>query len=309
MDIQTILKSAQGGAALQNMAKAFGLPPDVAKRAAGSLAEALSQRVQRNSLSRGGIADVVELLTNPAAARAANGADNLAGPEVAGAGNSVLNVLIGDKHISRGIAARTASEAGISEDIAKKMLPVVASMMIGGLQQKAQPEFNRLMRNVPALAMSRNGSPLPLPGEVPMDSGSSGGGGSWGTGAGSGSSQDQNADTEEAPPVRQAPSRQSRPISGGSPLPIPGDSIPGVGRDQRQDDPPDNPYGNLPDIIRRGGVQVPGGGALENVIRSILGSLFGFQNRGILGSLFQLLLIRFLPRILKGILGRIVPGM
>lgn len=215
------------------------------------------------------------------------------------AGNSVLDVLTGSKHISRGIAARAASESGIDEDTAKKMLPEVASMLIGGLQRQSQSEFGRLVRNVPELAVSRTGSPLPLPGEVPMDSGPSSGGGRRGA--------DDSADAEpQQPPARQRP---ARPISGGSPLPLPGDHIPGLGRDApHQDDAPDddNPLNNLPDIIRRGGVQVPGGGSLENVIRSILGGLLGFQNRGILGSLFQLFLIKFLPAILKGIFGRVL---
>jgi hypothetical protein len=163
------------------------------------------------------------------------------------------------------------------------------------------------MRSVPDLknlAMSRNGSPLPLPGEVPMDSGPSGGRGSSGGGWGG----DDTADSEPVP-QRQTQSRPSRPISGGSPLPLPGDNIPGMGRGRggdQQDDGQDNPYDNLPDVIRRGGIEVPGGGTLENVIRTILGGLLGFKNRGILGSLLQLFLINFLPRILKGIFGRVL---
>jgi hypothetical protein len=114
---------------------------------------------------------------------------------------------------------------------------------------------------------------------------------------------DSDATRPVQPPARPAPPRPARPISDGSPLPIPGDSIPGVGRGAPNDNP-DNPYDRLPDIIRRGGVQVPGGGSLENVIRSILGGLLGFQNRGIVGTILQMLLIRFLPGILKSIFSR-----
>jgi hypothetical protein len=287
--IESLLTSAQGEATIRNLASAFGLDPAQAQSAAASLGEALSQRIQRNTLSRGGIADVVGLLGDATAARAANDPQGLAGPDVAGAGNGVLDVLIGDKHISRGIAARTAAATGVSEDVAKKMLPVVASLLIGGLQSKAQPELDKLMRNVPALALSRNGSPLPLPGEVPMDNRPE--------------ADDTEATVPVQPPARPAPPRPARPISGGSPLPIPGDSIPGVGRDAPNDNP-DNPYDRLPDIIRRGGVQIPGGGSLENVIRSILGGLLGFGNRGVIGTILQMLLIRFLPGILKSIFSR-----
>ena len=300
MNIEALLKNGDSGsAALQNIATSFGLDPEVARTTAASLGEALTQRIQRNAMSRGGVADIVALLANPNVARATAEKKNLNSAPVIEAGNEVLDVLIGNKHVSRGIAASAASETGVSEDVAKKMLPVVASMMIGGLQRKVQPEFNRLIRNVPELAQSLKGSPLPLPGEVPMDSGPTGRGGSWG----SDTTPDHNAPDDE-PVARPAPTRQSRPISGGSPLPLPGDSVPGVGRDAPQDGADDSPYSRLPDIIRRGGVQVPGVGTLENVIRTILAGLLGYKSRGILGSLFQMFLIRFLPAILKGIFSR-----
>lgn len=302
MDISTAIKTAGDGGAFENLARSFGLEPKAATPAINSMFEALALRVERATLSRSGVADVVSLLGNRESGRAVSDRKNLAGPAVADAGNGVLDVLIGNKHVSRGIAASAASAAGISADVAKKMLPVVASMMMGGLQRQTQPEFARLVRNVPALAVSRNGSPLPLPGEVPMDSGADGGsagqGGSWG------SDEATDADVRQRGPQP----RSSRQAGGGSPLPIPGDTIPGAGRGQPSGQPPDNPFENLPDIIRRGGVEVPGGGSLENVIRSILGGLLGFQNRGILGSLLQLFLVRFLPAILKRIFSRVVMG-
>ncbi len=314
MDIGMLLKTANGGDGIQALAKAFGIEPAAAETAAASLTAALSNRIERNSLSRGGVADIVELLGNQPGTDAADPT----APKALEDGNGLLEVLTGSKHVSRGIAAEAASESGINVETAKQMLPAVANMLISGLQRQTQPELNRLVRSVPDLknlAMSRNGSPLPLPGEVPMDSGPSGGGTSNGRGSYGGRNDDTADDTANAgqPPQPQVQPRPSRPISGGNPLPIPGDTIPGTGRgrggrqqDDTQDDQQDSPYDNLPDVIRRGGVQVPGGGTLENVIRTILAGVLGFKNRGLLGSLFQLFLINFLPRILKGIFGRVL---
>jgi hypothetical protein len=276
--IENILQSAQGKAAIDNLSRAFGLAPAQAAPAVASLGDALSWRIERNLISRGGVADVVGLLGKPQAALAVKEPQNLAGADVADAGNGVLDVLIGSKHVSRGIAARTAAATGIDESVARKMLPVVASLMVGGLQRQAAPQFAKIMRDVPGL-VSRNGSPLPLPGEVPMDSGRSGGG-------------------RSAAPDRDAGTRSGRPISGGSPLPLPGDTIPGAGRDQ-QDEPGDSPYGNLPDIIRRGGVQLPNGGSLDDVIRSVLGGLLGFKNRGVIGTLIQAFLLRWIANLIR----------
>jgi hypothetical protein len=69
---------------------------------------------------------------------------------------------------------------------------------------------------------------------------------------------------------------------------------------------PQNPYERLPDIVRRGGgPQVPGGGSLEEVIRSIFGNLLG-GNRGVIGTMIQLFLIRWLASIARRILSRIL---
>ncbi len=287
MTIEAIVKNAQGGAAIPNLAAAFGVDADGAAPAVQSMLGDLSQRVERATLSRGGLADIVTMLGNAGAGRALADPHNLASPQITEAGNGVLDVLIGNKHISRGIAARAAAQSGLSEDVLKKMLPVVASMMAGGLQKETQGIFSERLRDVPGLGGltngARAGSPLPLPGDVPMDQGSTGG---WGV--------------ELPRPSGGSGGGMGGTISGGSPLPVPGDNIPGVGKRNRYDD--------LGEVIRKGGTPAPGGGTLEGLIRSILGGLLGFQNRGILGSLLQLLLIRILPGILRRIFSRVVTG-
>jgi hypothetical protein len=70
----------------------------------------------------------------------------------------------------------------------------------------------------------------------------------------------------------------------------------------------DNPYGDLSDILRRGG-RLPsgdkaGGRGLGSIVRDTIGSALGFGNKGIVGWIIQLLLLRwgwsFLRRILLG---------
>jgi hypothetical protein len=245
--IATLLQTADGKAALKNLSSAFGIDSTAAEPAVASLATALANRIQRNMISRGGVADIAGLLIDSSAGRAATDSSSLASLQVAETGNHVLDVLIGDKHVSRGIAARTAAETGIDEGLAKKLLPVVASMLVGNLQKQAAPQLTKLMRDLPQRAVSNPGNPLP----------------------------------------------------------IPGDDIPGVGRNapRTPSQSPDNPFENLPDIIRRGGTQVPGGGSLEDVIRSILGGLLGFKNRGMIGNIVQALVIRWIVNLVRRFLG------
>ena len=90
-----------------------------------------------------------------------------------------------------------------------------------------------------------------------------------------------------------------------SPLPLPGDQMPNVpGRG-------DNPYGDLSDILRRGGqIQLPGNGGgvggsvLWSIVRNVIGSALGFKGGGIMSWLFRMIVMRFGWGLLKTILGR-----
>lgn len=272
------LQSPQGHALISKVAQAFNIDDDKAGAAVRMLADEVDARIQRSMLSRGGVADVTRLVTDPAAGQALSEPQNLASPAANEAGNHILDVLIGNKHISRKIAGRTASRSDIDTGTVEKLLPAVASLVIGELQRRSQPALENLLRKAPGLA-SAGGSPLSLPGD--------------------------NTSRNTFP---SAPDPAPRgPIDAGQPLPIPGDNIPGLGRSSpRQYPDQQNPYERLPDIVRRGGEQVPGsGGSLEDIIRSIFGSVLG-SNRGVIGTMIQLFLIRWLASLARRLFARVL---
>lgn len=291
MHIRDLLDDAPGGASVRNVAAAFGLDPAKAETAIDVMGQALIDRIERNTLSRGGLADLVELLERPSAGRALTDPGNLAAPQIAEAGNGVLGVLLGDKHLSRGIAAKAARLSGLDEVTLKRMLPAVASMLIGALQRKALGPIEKTVAKVPSLNLGemRGRSPLPLPGErlPPASSQGGQGGGGWDKGL---------------PQAAGGSGGGMGGTVGGSPLPIPGDDIPGINEPSR--------FPQLPDIVRKGGPQVPGpgGGSLDDIIRSILASVLGFKNGGILSWIVKLLLSRWFMGLVRRILSRVVLG-
>ena len=296
MQIKNILRSAQGGAAFENLAASFGVNPAQAAPAIATMLEALSQRIERNTLSRGGLADVVALLGTPATGRALTDSQGLATADTARAGIHVLDVLIGNKDTSRTIAAKAARASGLDEDVLKKMLPAVASMLIGGLQKETHPAFTERFGGIPGLGVSAGGSPLPMPGDdIPEADDDTGGGRSAGNQGGGWH--------QELPRPGGSGGGMGGATSGGGPLPIPGDDIPGLDQPSR--------FPNLPDVVRRGGVQVPGpqGGSLGEIIRTILGSLLGFQGGGgVLSGLIKLFFARWFLGFIKRMLSRVVLG-
>ena len=90
-------------------------------------------------------------------------------------------------------------------------------------------------------------------------------------------------------------------FGGGSPLPIPGDRIPGVNA------PADNQYGNLPDIIRRGGQSVDGND-LGRAVRDKIGPSLGLPSGGILSWVIRFIVLRWGWGFVKRILSRALTG-
>lgn len=292
MTIAASLESPDGQRLVDKVAQAFNVDDDKAGQAVHALTNELEARIQRRMLNRGGVADVAALVTNPAAGAALSDPQALASSDAVESGNHILDVLIGSKHVSRKIAARTASSSSLEAGTVEKMLPAVASLLIAELQRQSQPALQKIVSGVPGLAAA-GGSPLRLPGDALPPAGSSN---DWSSGNG-----------------QSSPGRSpGAPIDAGQPLPIPGDNIPGLGRKSGrsypQPDDGDDPYQRLPDIIRRGGQQVPGGGgSLEDIIRSIFGKVLG-SNRGVIGTMIQLFLIRWLASLARRFLSRIFTG-
>ncbi|CAA2141536.1 DUF937 domain-containing protein [Hyphomicrobium sp. ghe19] len=296
MTIEDSFRSAAGQELIGRVADTFSVDEQSARSAVHALSEELAARIQRAMLSRGGVADVVSLVTAPGASRALSNPDSLSSPDMTANGDQILDVLVGNKHVSRKIAARAASRSGIDAATVQKMLPIVATLLIGELQRQSAPAIAKVASRIPAFS-GAGGSPLPMPGDTFPPAG-----------------RDDYSTPDDRPPIG-APARPAgvpgSPIDGGSPLPIPGDNIPGVGRRNRYPgpapEPEDNPYSRLPDIVRRGGEQVPGpdGGSLENVIRSILGNLLG-SNSGVVGTMIKLFLIRWIASIVRRVLSQVL---
>jgi hypothetical protein len=327
--------------AVANIAKAFGSDPEKTAAAARSVTSALTDNMARVASSRSGLADLVEIIGAPGRSAYLQPGVPLNNPQIEADGIGILSQILGSPDKSRAVAARAAKQSGLSPDLVKAMLPSIAAVVMGSLSTKTQAAFGDILK-IPGLdevareardemggggqlAPPQYGSPLPLPGEPPRRYSPA-------------PNPDWTGSTGRtgAQPAPQAPSPAP---SGGSmrqqsPLPIPGEDVPGMGRHE------DNPYGDLSDILRRGGFRLPGGfrvpggqqqprgGAarpsprdypdegsaggggdlLGNIIRNVLGSVLGGgRGGGIVSWIIRFVILRyaakFLPTILRRILG------
>jgi hypothetical protein len=329
--------------AVANLANAFGADPEKTATAARNVISALTDNMARVASSRSGLADLVEIIGAPGRDAYLKPGVPLNNPQIEADGIGILSQILGSPDKSRAVATRAAKQSGLSPDLVKAMLPSIAAVVMGNLSNKTQAAFGDILK-IPGLdevareardemggggqlAPPQYGSPLPLPGEPPRRY-SPTPNPDWTGSTGRAGSQ----------PVPQTRSPAPAPSAGGmrqqSPLPIPGDDVPGMGRHE------DNPYGDLSDILRRGGFRLPGGARvpggqqqprggearpspreypdqgsaggggdlLGNIIRNVLGSVLGGgRGGGIISWIIRFVILRyaakFLPAILRRILG------
>lgn len=125
---------AQGGQGLEALARQFNLSQAQTQAALDALLPAFSEGFKRQTADPWGM---MSLFQNMASGRHAGFFDNAADPQAASAGNDVLAQLFGSKELSRAVAAQAAAATGIGQDVFKRMMPVVAAMLMGGMSKQA----------------------------------------------------------------------------------------------------------------------------------------------------------------------------
>lgn len=130
--MEMLMKSGNGDAFAQ-IQQQFGLDAAQTEKALEAVMPAFSTGLKRNasspqdfgafmhSISDGRHGQYVE---NPGAAFSQSGVKE---------GNGILGHLFGSKQVSRAVATQASQASGVGESIIKKMLPVVASMVMGGM--------------------------------------------------------------------------------------------------------------------------------------------------------------------------------
>ena len=144
----SLLKSiiqAQGGKVLQQVAGNFGLDATQATKAIGSLLPALTSRMKQNTQSDNGLEGLLGAL------KGGNHSRYLDDPSLFGQGgnlpeatvnegNGILGHILGSKDVSRQVAADASQKTGIDVSILKKLLPMVATMAMGGMSKQANQQ-------------------------------------------------------------------------------------------------------------------------------------------------------------------------
>jgi hypothetical protein len=137
-NLYEIIRNAHGGHALDNLATQFGITTEEADAAVKAVVPVLSEGFLKQASEPHAFGSFIGALgegqhlaafTDPAAAQAT---------ATAQAGGDILSQILTSRSAREEIALRASSGTGVSSDTLAKMLPVIASMIFGGLTKSME---------------------------------------------------------------------------------------------------------------------------------------------------------------------------
>ena len=136
MELLDILAQAQGGQAVQQVARQFGLSEEQSALAFEMLAPVIASGMRRNVGQEGGYDALINALSSGRHERYFDDPDAIQFGNVQADGNNILGHIFGSKDVSRGVAQQLSGSSGIGSAILKQLLPVIASMVLGSLTKR-----------------------------------------------------------------------------------------------------------------------------------------------------------------------------
>ncbi len=148
MDLNDILRQSQGGNGYATLARQFGLDQDQMARAIDALAPAFASGLQRNTADPLGMLNFMEAISTGRHARYYDDPQNAFTREARAEGEAILGHLFGSKDVSRALTDQAFQATGIGQSILKQLLPIIASMVLGGLFKQGQSGANPMLEEI-----------------------------------------------------------------------------------------------------------------------------------------------------------------
>ncbi|MDH3637961.1 MAG: DUF937 domain-containing protein [Gammaproteobacteria bacterium] len=137
MNILSEILGAQGGQVVDQLGKQFELNQDQTQNAIGQLLPALTRGLRGNMASEEGLGSLLTALGKGDHGRYLDNPSTLGDQSTVVDGNGILAHILGSKQRSREVASEAAQSTGLDLGILKKMLPMVAGLMMGSLNKQA----------------------------------------------------------------------------------------------------------------------------------------------------------------------------
>jgi hypothetical protein len=136
MNVIEALLGNQASGVVEQLGQQFGLDESQTSSALGALLPALAAGFKRNASNQSGLDSLIGALSGGQHGQYLDDIQSLGRPETADDGNGILGHVFGSKQVSREVAQRASAQSGVGPDILKRMLPVVATVVMGAMAKR-----------------------------------------------------------------------------------------------------------------------------------------------------------------------------
>lgn len=132
-----LMRQAQGGTGLDNLARQFGLSQQQTQAAVAAVMPAFAMGLQHAATNPTAMAQLFQTMSGGHYPAFWESATQAFSPQARREGKDLLDRIFGSDEVSRRVAHQAATFSGVGADILQQMLPLVAGMMAGGLTRMA----------------------------------------------------------------------------------------------------------------------------------------------------------------------------
>ena len=132
--------NSKGSGALEQIAQTMGLDANQVAAVAGQVLPAMSQGMKRNVGQQGGMESLLGALSRGNHQRYVEQPNLMGQAQTVSEGNAILGHLFGSKDVSRQVASRASENTGVGSDMIKKMLPMLATVVMGSMSKQANQQ-------------------------------------------------------------------------------------------------------------------------------------------------------------------------
>ncbi len=213
-NLYQIVSGAQGGQALDNLAQQFGISRTQADSTVRALVPALSTAFMAKAGQPGGLQELAAALTDSQHAQAFADPSTAQAPDTQRKGGEIVTSIFGNNAIVQQIVQNVATFTGVPAATIEQMLPVVVSIVLGGV---ASAMRNQNLDGILGELAGGLGGLFGPAGGVPGQAGTGGFGGMFENILGSVLGGSAPAQTPPAPAGTQAGASSGEPPSSGLP--------------------------------------------------------------------------------------------
>ena len=132
-NLYQIVTGAQGGQAIDNLAQQFGLSREQADSAVKALVPALSTAFTTKVMQPGGMQEIAGAMTDAQHKQAYTDPGAAQAPDTQQKGGDIAGSIFGNNAIVQQVIQQASHYTGIPAATLQQMLPVIVSMIVGGL--------------------------------------------------------------------------------------------------------------------------------------------------------------------------------